>query len=123
MSMKSMEKRGKKHIKELYVGGGGSKSDLACQILADTFGLPVKRIHTHEACSLGAAMVAFVAKGEFSSFDEAIKSMVHEKDVFTPDPKNHETYMNMYNKVYRKIYKNVRPLYATMNNLKERNMI
>lgn len=49
--------------------------------------------------------------------------MVHEKDVFTPDPKNHETYMNMYNKVYRKIYKNVRPLYATMNNLKERNMI
>ena len=31
--------------------------------------------------------------------------------------------MNMYNKVYRKIYKNVRPLYATMNNLKERNMI
>ena len=123
MSMKSMEKRGKKHIKQLYVGGGGSKSDLASQILADTFGLPVKRIHTHEACSLGAAMVAFVAKGEFESFDEAIKSMVHEKDVFTPDPKNHEIYMNMYNKVYRKIYKNVRPLYATMNNLKERNMI
>ena len=123
MSMKSMEKRGKKHIKELYVGGGGSKSDLACQILADTFGLPVKRIHTHEACSLGAAMVAFVTKGEFADFDEAIKSMVHEKDVFTPDPKNHEIYMNMYNKVYRKIYKNVRPLYATMNNLKERNMI
>ena len=109
-----------KYEVELY---RGSKSDLACQILADTFGLPVKRIHTHEACSLGAAMVAFVAKGEFNSFDEAIKSMVHEKDVFTPDQKNHETYMNMYNKVYRKIYKNVRPLYATMNNLKERNMI
>ena len=49
--------------------------------------------------------------------------MVHEKDVFMPDAKNHEVYMNMYNKVYRKIYKNVRPLYATMNNLKERNMI
>ena len=72
---------------------------------------------------MGAAMVAFVAKGEFADFDEAIKSMVHEKDVFTPDPKNHEIYMNMYNKVYRKIYTNVRPLYATMNNLKERNMI
>ena len=123
MSMKSMEKRGGMNIKEIYVGGGGSKSDLACHILADTFGLPVKRIHTHEACSIGAAMVAFVSKGEFESYDEAIKHMVHIKDVFTPDAKNHDVYMNMYNKVYRKIYKNVRPLYATMNNLKERNMI
>ena len=123
MSMKAMERRGKKHIEEIFVGGGGSKSDLACQILADTFGMPVKRIHTHEACSVGAAMVAFVAKGEFAGYDEAIKSMVHEKDVFTPIPEHHEVYMNIYNKVYRKIYKNVRPLYATMNNLKERNML
>lgn len=123
MSMKAMERRGKKHIEEIFVGGGGSKSDLACQILADTFGMPVKRIHTHEACSVGAAMVAFVAKGEFTGYDEAIKSMVHEKDVFTPIPEHHEVYMNIYNKVYRKIYKNVRPLYATMNNLKERNML
>ena len=123
MSMKAMERRGKKHIEEIFVGGGGSKSDLACQILADTFGLPVKRIHTHEACSIGAAMVAFVAKGEFASYDDAIKSMVHEKDVFIPIPEHHEVYMNIYNKVYRKIYKNVRPLYATMNNLKERNML
>lgn len=123
MSMKAMERRGKKHIEEIFVGGGGSKSDLACQILADTFGLPVKRIHTHEACSVGAAMVAFVSKGEFTGYDEAIKSMVHEKDVFTPIPEHHDVYMNIYNKVYRKIYKNVRPLYATMNNLKERNML
>lgn len=123
MSMKAMERRGNKHITELFVGGGGSKSDLACQILADTFGLPVKRIHTHEASSIGAAMVCFVSKGEFKSFDEGIESMVHISDVFTPDEKNHEVYMNMYNKVYRKIYKNVRPLYATMNDLKERNML
>ena len=85
--------------------------------------MPVKRIHTHEACSVGAAMVAFVAKGEFTGYDDAIKSMVHEKDVFTPIPEHHDVYMNIYNKVYRKIYKNVRPLYATMNNLKERNML
>ncbi len=123
MSMRSMEKRGGIQIRELFAGGGGSKSDLACQILADTFGLPVKRIHTHEASSIGAAMVAFVAKGEFDSFNEAIQSMVHEKDVFMPIKENHETYMSIYNKVYRKIYKNVRPLYATMNNLKERNML
>lgn len=123
MSMKSMEKRGGMTIKEVFVGGGGSKSDLACQILADVFDLPVKRIHTHEASSIGAAMVAFVAKGEFKDFNSAIKSMVHEKDVFTPNKANHEVYSGMYNMVYKKIYRHVKPLYATMNNLKERNML
>lgn len=123
MSMKSMEKRGGLNVKEVFVGGGGSKSDLACQILADVFDLPVKRIHTHEASSIGAAMTAFVAKGEFDGFDDAIKSMVHEKDVFTPIKENHEVYAGMYNMVYKKIYRHVKPLYATMNNLKERNML
>jgi len=123
LSMKIMEKRGNTEIKELFVGGGGSKSDLACQILADVFGLPVKRIHTHEASSIGAAMVAFVAKGEFASFDEAIKSMVHESDVFTPDEKNHETYYGIYDKVYRRLYKSVKPLFTAMNSLKERNIL
>ena len=123
LSMKIMEKRGNKQIKELFVGGGGSKSDFCCQILADVFGLPVKRIHTHEASSIGAAMVAFVAKGEFGSFDEAVKSMVHEKDVFMPDAKNHEIYYNIYDKVYSRLYKTVKPLYTSINDLKERNLL
>ena len=97
--MKAMEKRGKMNIKEVFVGGGGSKSDLACQILADVFNLPVKRIHTHEACSIGAAMVAFIAKGEFDNYQEAIKSMVHEKDVFMPIKENNKVYSGMYNMV------------------------
>lgn len=118
-SMKVMEKRGKRHITELFVGGGGARSDIACQILADTFNLPVKRIHTHEASSIGAAMVAFVAKKEFNDFDEAIQSMVHEKDVFTPNEKNNLTYQCIYNKLYKKIYHKVKPLYASINKLKE----
>lgn len=119
-SMITMEQRGRKTIRELYVGGGGAKSDLACQILADTFNLPVMRIHTHEASSIGAAMVAFVANGEFESFDEAIKSMVHVKDTFLPDAENHRVYQDLYDRVYKKLYRKVRPLYSSMNDLKER---
>lgn len=120
-SMQTMERRGKKKITELFVGGGGAKSDLACQILADTFNLPVRRIHTHEASSVGAAMVAFVAKGEFESFDQAIKSMVHVKDSFLPDSENHRIYQELYERFYRRIYPKLRPLYATMNRIKDRN--
>ena len=38
--------------------GGGSKSDLWCQILADASGRDVKRLETAEASALGAAMAA-----------------------------------------------------------------
>lgn len=110
-SMQIMQKRGGVKIEEIFIGGGGSKSDVVCQIASDVFGLPVKRIQTHEASSLGSSMVAFVAKGEFKDYDEAIKNMVHEKDVFTPNTENHKVYEELYAKVYRKIYPKLAPIY------------
>jgi len=104
-----MEKRGKQKIEEIYVGGGGSQSDEICQITANMFGLPVKRIQTHEACGIGAAMVAFVAKEEFENFDKAVVSMVRTKDVFTPDEKEHKVYAKLYKEIYSKLYDKLLP--------------
>lgn len=113
-SMKIMQKRSGIKIEEVFVGGGGSKSDVVCQIAADVFGLPVKRIQTHEACSVGSSMVAFVSKGEFNGYEDAIQSMVHETDVFTPDKANHEIYEQLYMKAYRKIFPKLDPLYKSI---------
>ncbi len=110
-SLKHMEKRSKLKIEELFVAGGGARSDIVCQITADVFGLPVKRIQTHEACSIGASMVAFTALGVFADYEEAIRSMVHEKDVFRPDKKTHEKYMALYHGAYSKIFPRVEPIY------------
>ncbi|MBR2496057.1 MAG: FGGY-family carbohydrate kinase [Clostridia bacterium] len=107
--MYTMEKRGKQKIEEIYVGGGGSQSDEICQITANMFGLPVKRIQTHEACGIGAAMVAFVAKEEFENFDKAVVSMVRTKDVFTPDEKEHKVYAKLYKEIYSKLYDKLLP--------------
>lgn len=119
-SLKHMEKRSGQKIDELYVGGGGSRSDIACQITADIFGLPVKRIQTHEACSIGASMVAFVAKEVFKDYDEAMSAMVHEKNVFRPRPEEHELYMEIYNSVYRKIFGKLEPLYKKIIKISKR---
>lgn len=113
-SMNIMQKRSGMKITEVFVGGGGSRSDVVCQIAADVFGLPVKRIQTHEASSVGSSMVAFVSKGEFKDYDEAIKSMVHEKDVFTPDAKNHAVYEELYEKAYRRLFPRLEPLYKSI---------
>lgn len=112
--MHLMEKRSKTKIHELFVAGGGSQSDEICQITADMFGIPVKRIHTHEASSLGASMVAFVALKEFKNYDAAIKSMVRICDVFEPDMKKSLIYEDIYENVYTKLYPKLLPVFKGM---------
>lgn len=109
-ALKKMEKRSGLTIDELFLGGGGAKSDLVCQITADIFGIPVKRIQTHEASSIGSSMVAFVAKGIYGSYEEAIKGMVREKDVFKPNSQNHKHYQQLYKKAYNRIESHITPI-------------
>lgn len=119
-SLKIMEKRARLRVDEIFVGGGGAKSDVVCQILADIMGIKVKRIQTHEACSIGSSMVAFVAGGVFKDLDSAIQSMVHESDVFVPNPKAHETYLDIYKGAYSKIFDKLEPIYRRIIKITKR---
>ena len=120
-AMKRMQTRSGQRIQTLYIAGGGSVSDSVVQICCDVFGLPVKRVQTHEASALGSSIAAFVALGEFPSFPEAVSSMVHDKDVFTPNMENHKVYRQMYEEVYRFIEKkNTRYFKALRKFAKER---
>lgn len=121
--MKNMEKRGKQKITELYVGGGGSQSDEICQITANMFGINVKRIQTHEACGLGASMIAFKTMGEFKTIEEAIASMAHDTDVFVPNEEEHKLYMRLYNEIYCNIYGKLEPLYKRIKTITRREEI
>jgi sugar (pentulose or hexulose) kinase len=119
-ALRIMEKRSGLEIKELFVSGGGSRSDTVCRITADIFGLPVKRIQTPEACSIGSSMAAFVAMGEFENWEEAASAMVHEARVFMPDHVNHGIYMEIYDKAYSRIYNSLRPVYKNLNSIYKR---
>ena len=119
-SLEILQKRAKLHIDEVFVGGGGARSDIVCQITADVFGVPVKRIQTHEACSVGSAMVAFLAKGVFRDYDDAIAHMVHETDVFTPRKTEHETYMDLYTGAYSKVFRRLEPIYRRIIKITKR---
>lgn len=120
--LQRLQKRAGAKIEYLTVGGGGSQSDTICQITADMFGLPVKRIQTYEASGIGSSMVAFVSMGHFDNYSQAVESMVHYVDVFTPNADNFATYQAIYNDVYKKLYKTLRPLYIKIRKLeKEKN--
>lgn len=119
-ALRRMERRSGNRIDELYIAGGGARSDVVCRITADVFGLPVKRIQTHEASSIGASMVAFIAKGVFKDYDEAIRSMVHEKDVFRPNGEAHRIYAELYGKAYSKVFGRLQPIYKNIIKITKR---
>ncbi len=64
--------------------GGGARSDVWCQIRADVLGTPIARLKNLDAGVVGAAMLAGVGAGVFSSIREAAKIFVHTERLFEP---------------------------------------
>ena len=83
--------------------GGGSKSDVWIQIAADIFGVPFTRPEITEAGSLGAAILAGVGTGAFSSHEEAVSKMVRIDANFEPDMKKHGIYRELFQR-YTKLW-------------------
>ncbi len=109
--LERMEKRGKQKIDYIAVSGGGSQSNLICQIAANIFNKPVKRVQTYETSALGAAVVAFTACGVYTDAQEAIGHMVHYTDTFMPESTAVVTYEHIYRNVYLKLYAKLQSFY------------
>ena len=105
------EKRSHIPITSLRVAGGGSQSPGAMQITADIFGLPVSRPHVYEASGLGAAMDVAVGLELLPDFETAVDEMAHLGETFEPDPNLHAMYTELYDRVYSRMYKQLKPLY------------
>ena len=97
-------------IKEIRVGGGGSKSDVAVQMAADMFNVPVSRMATSEIAGLGAAIDVAVGVGRYASFEEACQRMVRKGQTFNPNREAHKVYDRLYREVYLKTFKALKPL-------------
>lgn len=109
--MEVMEKRIKKEFKEIYLGGGGAKSDEICQMAADMFGLPVHTVQTAETTGLGSSIMAFVALKQYPSVEAACEEMVHIKKKYIPNPQNHKTYNQIYHDSWLRISDIMEPIY------------
>ena len=98
-------------IREIRVGGGGSRSDVVVQIAADMFNLPAARMATSEIAALGAAMDAAVGTGMYATFEEAVAAMVHKGKDFRPNTQHHQIYTQLFNDVYKKSFRTLEPMY------------
>ena len=88
-------------LRELRVGGGGSRSDLVVQILADVLGLPVLRPPSEELAARGAALVASVGTGLWPDLAAATSAMVRPAPVVRPRLDVTARYDRLYQGVYQ----------------------
>jgi len=83
-------------VTELRLCGGGTGSDVWCQMIADVTGLPAVRTQDTEVGAKGAFLSGLVATGAEPDLASAVDKYVREGDRFTPDPAASERYARLY---------------------------
>ena len=96
--------------------GGGGKSPLWRQMLADVFGLPVATTVNTEGPALGVAILAGVGAGLYPSVEEACRAMIHQNPAQMPIAENQPKYAAVY-EVYKQLYPANRELFKALAKL------
>jgi len=109
----AMEHALARRLSPVLVSGGGSRSDLMMQIVADVFDRPARRTTVNDAAGLGAAICAAVGHGIYPDWDQAAAAMVSVGDEFAPDPGAARAYQKI-NKVYAALTTFTDPLFRFM---------
>ncbi len=107
-------------IDEYVLMGGGSRSDLWCQIISDVSNKPATRAHTAEASNLGAAILAAAAAGWYPDVRSAANAMTTTGRGFEPDPAAHAIYDELFNEVYVHLFPAIQPFIDKLTALTER---
>ncbi len=97
--------------KEMRVSGGGAKSDLWRQILADTFQQPACTINAEQGPAYGVALLAAVGDGAYSNVEEACKATIRVVEKMPAIKKNSSRYNRAY-PIYQDLYHSLKGDFA-----------
>ena len=93
--------------------GGGGKSPLWRQMLADVYNCPVSTVQAKEGPALGVAILAGVGAGVFSSVEEGCDRLVHIGRTQPPVPEHVAQYEGCY-RMYTRLYPALRESYKAL---------
>ncbi|HEY3953760.1 MAG TPA: FGGY-family carbohydrate kinase [Streptosporangiaceae bacterium] len=113
MHTAAMEQGLGRRLSSVLVSGGGSRSDLMMQIIADVFGRPASRTAVSDAAGLGAAICAAVGHGVHPGWAEATAAMVTPGEQFTPRQRAVSAYRRI-SQVYAGLTAFTDPLFRSM---------
>ena len=103
-------------IDRTKICGGGAKSPLWREILANVLGIPLTLPQTEQGPGYGGAMLAAVACGAYPTVQACAQALVHAKSTTAPDPALVEKYNARY-AVWHKLYPALKASYVEMEAL------
>ncbi len=111
-----MKSSGLTDIKQVRVSGGGAKSPLWRQILADVLNVELVTVNTTEGAAYGAALLAGVGAGAWPSVDAAADACVTLTGSTAPQAEGVARYNKVY-ALYQKLYPALKELTHGLSNL------
>ena len=100
-------------INDMLACGGGARSSLWRQMLADLYACPVSLTEADEGPALGVALLAGVCSGVYGSIDQACSIAVRKGRVQQPDMAAHARY-EPYFRLYKKLYRDLKADFAEL---------
>ena len=107
-----MKGAGLKDISQVRVTGGGARSPLWRQILADVLQAEMVTVNTTEGAAYGAALLAAAGSGAFPSVESACDATIQITGTTSPG-KNLQVYNEIY-PLYRELYPALRPTFKAV---------
>ncbi len=102
-SFELIKSAGLSQIRQVRVSGGGARSQLWRQILADVFNSELVTINTTEGAAYGAALLAGVGAGYWADVDQACQAGIRITGTTQPATETVSTYETAYG-LYRQLY-------------------
>ena len=99
-------------ISEIYIGEGGSRSELWRQMQADIFGQQVRILEVEDVSALGAAIIAGVGVGVFDDFESACDLTVSLGQTIFSNTEQIEKYERYYRR-YSGLYPSLKNWFST----------
>jgi xylulokinase len=109
-----MEKGIGQPVRKFFAMGGGSRSPLFCQLMADVTGRPVTSCKEIETTCLGAAMLAAAADDDSGELRDVAATMCKEGASYEPNEERAAFYDRIYNDVYRELYPRLSTLFPVL---------
>ncbi len=101
------------HVSDMMACGGGGTSPLWRQMLADLYACPVQTASSKEGPALGAAILAFVGAGIYTTVPEACAALLTVEHVQQPIAAHVPVYES-YFRLYQELYPAVKEQYAKL---------
>ena len=103
-------------VQDIRCAGGGARSPFWRQLQADIFGHPVTTMNSEEGPAFGAALMAAVGLGSYSSLEEATDEALTMGETLDPIKANSARYDQYYQR-FQDLYPRLREPFAEMSQL------